>query len=171
MHDARVDADKIAAVHVKGLDGAVQNINFRSDVPALDRLLKDGMKNPQLALLKVQSAAYKYSWALIPLSVPFIWLLFPFSRRFGIYDHTVFVTYSLAFMSVLAVILTVGTVYKVPFVAVLLLIPPVHLYRQLKGTYALSRGGALWRTAAVLAIAAAASTAFAVLILALGLSG
>ena len=74
-------------------------------------------------------------------------------------------------MSVLAVILTVGTAYKVPFAAVLLLIPPVHLYRQLKGTYALSRGGALWRTAAVLAIAAAASTAFAVLILALGLSG
>ena len=158
---------------VKGLDGTdtSQNVGFRSDVPAHDRLLKEGMKNPQLALLKVQSAAYKYSWALIPLSVPFIWLLFPFSRRFGVYDHTVFVTYSLAFMSVLAVILTVGAMYNVPFVAVLLLIPPVHLYRQLKGTYALSRGGALWRTAAVLAIAATASTAFAVLILALGLSG
>ncbi len=112
--------------HVKGPDGTatLQNVKFRSDFPALDRLLKEGMKNPQLALLKVQSAAYKYSWALIPLSVPFIWLLFPFSRRFGIYDHTVFVTYSLAFMSVLGVIVTLGALYDLPFVAVLLLVPP-----------------------------------------------
>ena len=40
---------------------------------------------------------------LIPLSVPFLWLLFPFSRRFRLYDHTVFVTYSLSFMTLLVV--------------------------------------------------------------------
>ncbi len=173
LSKARTTADEVRAVRVNGLAGATktQNIRFRSDIPALDRLLKEGMKNPQLSLLKVQGAAYKYSWALIPLSVPFVWLLFPFSQHFGIYDHTVFVTYSLAFMSVLAVILTLGAAYNVPFVAVLLLIPPVHLYRQLKGTYALGRGGALWRTAAVMTIATAALVAFAMLIIGVGLSG
>ena len=35
--------------------------------------------------------------------MPFVWLLFPFSRRFRLYDHTMFVTYSLCFMSLLVV--------------------------------------------------------------------
>ena len=52
---------------------------------------------------KLKTNAYKFSWLLIPLSVPFVWLLFPFSRRFRLYDHTVFVTYSLCFMSLLVV--------------------------------------------------------------------
>ena len=54
--------------------------------------------------MKVQDAASKFSWLLIPLSVPFMWLLFPFRRRFNIYDHTVFVTYSLSFMMMLVVV-------------------------------------------------------------------
>ena len=54
--------------------------------------------------MKVQDAASKYSWMLIPLSVPFMWLLFPFRRRFNTYDHTVFVTYSLSFMMMLVVV-------------------------------------------------------------------
>ena len=54
--------------------------------------------------MKVQDAASKYSWLLIPLSVPFMWLLFPFRRRFNTYDHTVFVTYSLSFMMMLVIV-------------------------------------------------------------------
>ena len=57
--------------------------------------------NPQLAIYKLQDAASKFAWALIPISVPFLWLLFPFSRRFRLYDHSVFVTYSLGFMMLL----------------------------------------------------------------------
>ncbi len=58
--------------------------------------------NPGLLLYKLQTNAYKLSWLLIPLSLPFMWLLFPFSRRFKMYDHTVVVTYSIAFMTMLA---------------------------------------------------------------------
>ncbi len=47
----------------------------------------------------------------------------------------------------------------------------MHLYRQLKGTYALSRGGALWRTAAIMTIAMMALLAFALIIIGVGLSG
>ena len=53
----------------------------------LERTFEHAKKNPQLVLYKIKMSAYKYSWALIPLSVPFLWLLFPFSRRFGFYDH------------------------------------------------------------------------------------
>ena len=35
-----------------------------------------------------------------------MWLLFPFSRHFRLYDHTVFVTYLLGFMTLLVALLT-----------------------------------------------------------------
>ena len=35
--------------------------------------------NPQLVAMKAQDAASKFSWLLIPISVPFLWLLFPFA--------------------------------------------------------------------------------------------
>ena len=60
-------------------------------------------ENPELLVSKIQDAASKFSWLLIPLSVPFLWLLFPFSRRYHLYDHTVFVTYSLSFMMMLVI--------------------------------------------------------------------
>ena len=84
--------------------------------------------------MKVQDAASKYSWLLIPLSVPFMWLLFPFRRRYNTYDHTVFVTYSLSFMMMLVV---AGGAWLhrpgLPSIAGLLFfVPPFHMYRQLQ---------------------------------------
>ena len=105
-------------------------------------------KNPGLMLYKLQSNGYKFSWMLIPISVPFLWLLFFWKRQFGAYDHAVFVTYSIAFMSLLFIALSV--IFKLgvsSFVwgALLLIIPPLHIYRQLRGAYGLSRFSALWR--------------------------
>ena len=102
--------------------------------------------NPQLAIYKAQSNAYKFSWMLIPLSVPFVWLLFPFSRRFRGYDHTVFTTYSIAFMIALAALASLLFFVDLPAIGGLLLFfAPVHMYRQLRGAYDLGRWGALWR--------------------------
>ncbi len=105
--------------------------------------------NPQLVLYKMKMSAYKFSWALIPLSVPILWLLFPFNRRFGLYDHAIFATYSLAFMSLLTIVLALLGAIAVPAPALwtaAAIIPPIHIYKQLKGTYALGRPGALVRT-------------------------
>ena len=65
-------------------------------------LIEDNAK-PAIAVIENQEAASKYSWLLIPLSVPFLWLLFPLRRRYRLYDHTVFVTYSLSFMMMLVI--------------------------------------------------------------------
>lgn len=106
--------------------------------------------NPQLAIYKVQTNAYKFSWMLIPLSVPFVWLLFPFSRRFRGYDHTVFATYSIAFMIALAAVSSLLFFYGLGALGgLLLLYAPWHMYRQLRGAYALGRFGALWRMLAL----------------------
>jgi len=105
-------------------------------------------KNPELVAFKLKTNAYKFSWLIIPLSVPFVWMLFPFSRRFRLYDHTVFVTYSLCFMSLLVIAgLAFGAAGMTGMAGLLWLLPPFHMYRQLKGAYSLGRAGALWRTA------------------------
>ena len=129
-------------------------------------------KNPELVVYKVQDAASKFSWLLIPLSIPFLWLLFPFSRRFRLYDHTVFVTYSLSFMMTLVIagglLVAAGSS---GLAGLLFLVPPFHMYRQLKGAYHLGRFGALWRTVALTVFAFVAVSLFVVLLVALGVLG
>ncbi len=116
---------------------------------AINEAWQKAKKNPQLLIYKLQTNAYKFSWLLIPLSVPFMWLLFPFSRKFRMYDHTVFVTYSMAFMITLVALMSVfAYVGWGPIGGVFLLFAPFHLYRQLRGTYGLGRFGAIWRLVA-----------------------
>jgi hypothetical protein len=121
----------------------------RSPIPAeskLARTIAHVRENPQLMIYKAQTSAYKYSWMLIPLSVPFVWLLFPFSRRFKGYDHTVFVTYSITFMIALVALASLLAYVGAGAVGgLLLLYAPFHMYRQLRGTYGVGRFGAVWR--------------------------
>lgn len=143
-----------------------------SDIPELNTAIAKARANPELALYKLQSNAYKYAWALIPLSVPLLWLLFPFSRRFGLYDHTVFVTYSLCAMSLLVVLITLLRMANVPGTAfVAMLYPPWHMYRQIKDAYGLSRFSALWRTWVVSIGAVIVLTVFAVVLVLIGVAG
>lgn len=149
----------------------------RAQLPRLKSLEKGLNKlyeNPSLALYKLQSSAYKYSWALIPLSVPLLWLLFPFSRRFQLYDHTVFVTYSLSFMTLFAVTLSLLMGFGVPWIAVAgaaAILGPIHMYRQLRGAYGLSHVAAAWRAALLMVFATMAFAAFCFLLLLLGALG
>ena len=138
--------------------------------PWLSDALKTAQKNPELVAYKLRTNAYKFSWLIIPLSVPFVWLLFPFSRRFRLYDHTVFVTYSLCFMMLLVV---AGVIFQAGGVAALAgllwLIPPFHMYRQLKGAYGLSTGGALWRASLLTIFALIVVSLFAALLVGVGM--
>ena len=53
----------------------------------------------------------------------------------------------------------------------LFLVPPFHMYRQLKGAYQLGRFGALWRTTALTIFAFVAALLFFILLIALGVLG
>ncbi len=139
---------------------------------ALDRGIKKANDNPELALYKLQSSAYKYSWALIPISLPFVALLFLWRRRFKMYDHAIFITYSLSFMLLLATLCSELIAWSAPawiIVFLALLVPPVHLFFQLKGAYMLRWYSALWRTFALIIFANITLTLFAMLLLGLGL--
>jgi hypothetical protein len=116
----------------------------------LARTIDHVRENPQLAIYKAQTSAYKYSWMLIPLSVPFVWLLFPFSRRFRGYDHTVFATYSISFMIALVAVSSLLFFFNMGAAGgLVLLYAPYHMYRQLRGAYGVSRFGAIWRMLAL----------------------
>jgi hypothetical protein len=172
IKEQQATLDIVRTMRSKGVTEAVlesPKATFHSSIPWIEQAYLKAKKNPQLLIYKLKTNSYKWSWALIPLSVPFVWLLFPFSRRFRVYDHVVFVTYSLCFVSLLVILASVlayaGVTGLVPF---LLLLPPVHLFRQLKGTYQLDRWGALWRTAMLLIAAVFVLSFFALLIIALG---
>ena len=137
----------------------------------LDHGLKKVQENPSLALYKLQSNSYKFSWLLILLSIPFVWLMFAWKRQFHLYDHAIFVTLSIAFMSLLFITLTLLGAIGISgqlLGLVALIAVPVHMYRELKGGYALSRTGALLRTAALLFISAIVLLLFLTSVLALG---
>jgi len=158
---------------VINLDGA----EIDTGSPTLDHALEKARDNPSLLIYKLQSNAYKFSWALIPISVPFLWLLLlhrsRYRREYRAYDHTVFVTYSIAFMSLVLVALSLIRPIVGDGLApiVLIFIPPIHMYRQLRGAYGLSRISAIWRTAVLIMFAFMAATLFFVLLLALGVMG
>jgi len=114
-----------------------------------DSRIRHALLNPDFTLYKMQQKAYKLSFLLVPMSLPFLWLLFPFRRSVTLYDHTVFALYSLSFMSLLFVAITLlsrGSGAAQTIASLLFFVPPVHMYAQLKGAYSLGWLGALWRT-------------------------
>jgi len=146
------------------------NDNEANEVPPWVReVVERTQANPELAVAKVQDASSKFSWLLIPLSVPFLWLLFPLNRRYRLYDHTVFVTYSLSFMMALVIAGGLLVAAGAPSIAsMLIFVPPIHMYRQLKGGYGLSRTGALLRTVALVTFAMVAAILFFMTTVAIG---
>ncbi|QAY75652.1 DUF3667 domain-containing protein [Sphingosinicella sp. BN140058] len=168
---ARREAEPVASVN-DALD------EDPTGIPWLNHAIEKWQKNPSLLLYKLQSNAYKFSWALIPISVPFVWLLFLHKRRyrraFHAYDHVVFVTYSIAFMSLGFILLTLirplAVGQSIAGIA-MVFVPPLHMYRQLRGAYSLSGFSALWRTIMLLIFSFVAGTIFFSLLLVLGVLG
>ena len=133
-------------------------------------LVENAQKDPELLSRKVQDAASKYSWLLIPISVPFLWMLFPLRRRYKLYDHTVFVTYSLSFMMMLVIAagMLVATGWTT-LASLLFFVPPFHMYRHLKGAYELGRFSAIMRTIALVSFAFASAGIFMAATVAIGM--
>ena len=86
-------------------DAPIDEIEAEAAGTALERISQKVIASPEAIIAKAQANSYKFSWLLIPLSVPSVWLLFPFSKRFNLYDHTMVVTYSLAFAGLFSTVL------------------------------------------------------------------
>ncbi|ODP38171.1 DUF3667 domain-containing protein [Sphingomonas turrisvirgatae] len=165
---------KLEAVPVSLNNTRLIGDKFTTGWHRLDKGIEKANKNPGLALYKLQANSYKFSWALIPLSIPFVWLLFAWRRRYHGYDHAVFVTYSLAFMSLLFIVLTIAGAVGVSMgwlATVGLIVPPIHIFFQMKGAYRLRGWNAALRTFVLLHLITLVVLLFGLLLLGLGLVG
>ena len=136
-------------IPLEEVDGTTMRVSG-SGVDWIDGAIEKWRKNPGLMLYKLQTNFYKFSWLLIPLSIPFVWLMFAWKRQYKAYDHAIFVTYSLSFMTLLTLGLTIAGISGISSEIVALasiFIPPIHIYKHLRGTYGLSRLSAIWRLA------------------------
>ena len=119
--------------------------------PGFERKVVHAMNNKELAFYKIKSGAAKFAILLVPITLPFLWLLFIFRRRYKMFDHAVFSFYSLSAMALWMTLVAVLSALSFGGTAALIatLAPPIHMFVQLRGAYALSNWGALWRTLAL----------------------
>jgi hypothetical protein len=124
-------------------------------IPYVGKALAHADKNRELTLYKMKKNAASSAFLLMPISLPFLWLLFAFKRKYVMFDHAVFSLYSLSFMCLL--LITIAILSKFDFTGtagfLFMTVPPVHMFAQLRRAYSLSIFGALWRTLALLFIA------------------
>jgi hypothetical protein len=113
---------------------------------------------------RLKANAYKFSWALILISTPLVWLLFAWRRGYGLYDHAIFVTYSISFMSLLFSLWTAASGLGVAASGLVMLALMIfalwHMYTHMKEAYRLSRTGALLRLPLLYSIAAVSAGMF-----------
>lgn len=162
--------DTLRSVHTADHGAPTKEMldQVHTDIEPLNKILHKLAENPSLFFYKLQSSAYKFLWLLIPISLPFIWLMFAWRKDVALYDHAVFATYSLSAMMLLMVVLHLLSLAGVPdaiYGWAMVLVPPFHMYRQLRGTYAVSRFGGLWRVAFLLVSAGVSSLIFALLLI------
>jgi hypothetical protein len=141
----------------------------------LDKKIKDKLTNPELFLYKLQNTAYKFAFLLVPLTLPFLWLLFAWKRNVTLFDHVVFSLYSLSFVTILATLEVVLGAVSTSAAGVagsaLLFGLPVHMFFQLKGGYGLGWFSALWRLVALSLVLTVVIGLFLLAIIALGALG
>jgi hypothetical protein len=143
------------------------NFNVDTGFPAVDAAIKHAANNPELTLYKLKNAASKYSFLLVPISLPFLWLMFFWKRGVTMYDHAVFTLYSLSFMALLVVAMALLKMagLKSLVVALVFVAPPLHMFLQLRGAYSLGFGSALWRTMVLMCVSVTVFIAYLLLIL------
>ncbi|MES1984801.1 MAG: DUF3667 domain-containing protein [Pseudomonadota bacterium] len=151
--------------------GKGDGFNASTRWSALDKAVKTANDNPSLLIYKLKTNGYKYSWMLIPLSIPFLWTMYFWRRDIHLYDHAIFATYSISFMLLLLIVLSVGAYLGVS-VAIwglaLMIIPPIHMYKQLRGAYGSSRVGSALRLMVLMVSTVIVLTLFAMVLLLLG---
>jgi hypothetical protein len=150
------------------------DIKVNTSWAGLDKQLKKKLENPELAFYKIQNAAYKFAFLLVPISLPFMWLLFFWKRGLTLFDHTVYILYSLSFVSLLFI--TLSLLVYIPgaltFVSPWWIFAiPAHAYFQMKGGYSLGWFSALWRTPVLMLFASLGLVIFLVAIIVVGVTG
>ncbi|MDM5178047.1 DUF3667 domain-containing protein [Massilia sp. DJPM01] len=166
--NALIEFDKTGVIaRAGGVTLKADKFKVETSWPSVNAAIEHAADNPELTMYKLKSSGAKFSFLLVPISLPFLWLLFFWRRGVTMYDHAVFSLYSLSFMALMfALVFAIGHAgFGTLAGALVVCLPPVHMFLQLRGAYALSRGEAFWRTLALLCIAAVVFLLYILLIL------
>ena len=154
-----------------GIDTAITSSHLDTKHPTLAKVTRHTLENPELAGYKLKSSAYKFAFLLVPISLPFLWLMFFWRRGVTTYDHAIFLLFSLSFMSLWQafMVLLSRSHYTSWLIAPALFYVPVHIFLQVKETYGVTGWGATWRTFALMFAGFFVFLAYVVMILAISL--
>jgi hypothetical protein len=141
-----------AEVSLTATNAALDKAHLDSRYPKLARTVRHAADNPELTLYKMKSSAYKFAFMLVPLSLPFLWLMFWRRKGVTMYDHAIFTLYSLSFMSLWSALIGLMATNRFTqgLVSVAALFMPIHMFVQLKEAYRLGWFSTAWRTIALL---------------------
>lgn len=140
-----------------------------------DKKVHEKLANPELGWYKIQNTAYKFSFLLVPISLPFVWLIFAWKRGITLFDHTVFILYSLTAASLLSILLL--GINTLPWnmenlsAALVFIGGGLHIFFHVKGAYALGWFGAAWRALYLMITSVVCVVIFVAIIVILGLTG
>jgi hypothetical protein len=150
----------------------LDKIGLDKSRPTLSRIIRHAAENRELTLYKMKNSAYKFAFMLVPISLPFLWLMFFWRKGVTMYDHAIFTLYQLSFLSLWCAL--IGLMAKIHvmegFIAAAALFPPVHIFMQLRETYALGWFATAWRTIAMLVAGSIILVLFMLLVLFISLS-
>jgi hypothetical protein len=149
-------------------------VKINTGWPALDDQIRHALENPELAAYKVQNAAYKFAFLLVPISLPLVWLMFMWRRDTTLFGHAVYILYSLSFVSILFMTFALLALISGALdwlAAPLLIAGPVHSFFHLKGGYGLGWFSAAWRLPFQLFFSLIGLVIFILVIIALGVMG
>ena len=160
--------DQVKAMNESG------EIKVNTGWPALDNQIRRAVENPELAVYKIQNAAYKFAFLLVPISLPLVWFMFMWRRDTTLFGHAVYILYSLSFVSIL--FMTFALLGLIPGALAVLATPlliavPVHSFFHLKGGYGLGWFSAAWRLPFQLIFSLVGLIIFILVIIALGVMG
>lgn len=128
-------------------------------------------KNPELKIISLRNTLIKYSWLLIPLSLPMMMLLMPGGYR-NRFKHALFAGYSLSFMLFIVAILLSALALDFAFILLIValgVVAMVHLFVQTKNAYRLTWLAGIGHYLAILLCAVIGLILFAFLLFLLNL--
>lgn len=116
-------------------------------------LLRERLQNPEYYSYKAESLLYKLSFLLVPISMLILAVLMIFKRGYAFYDHGVVSLYGVGFLALVAtaVLLVGAALSPLGFrlagwmTPVIVFAVAAHAIAHLKGAYALSWPGAVFR--------------------------
>ncbi|WP_323992674.1 DUF3667 domain-containing protein [Nguyenibacter sp. L1] len=128
----------------------------------------NAVDNPTEVLNVMREWSERFILVMLPISALILWGLYYWPTRRALYDHVIFSVHSLSFAFAVFTVSSIAVRIVGHAGNLLLLVPPVHLYRHLRGFYGVGVPGTITR----MTILFVASLVFSLILLsALGLLG